>query len=70
LGTSPLDIVFQSFVTGTWCASTTGVCGGADFGGPSQWSAQVPLPSALPLFATGLVGLVLLGWRRKKRTTA
>jgi hypothetical protein len=26
----------------------------------------VPLPSALPLFASGLVGLGLLGWRRKK----
>ena len=25
----------------------------------------VPLPGALPLFATGLAGLVLLGWRRK-----
>jgi hypothetical protein len=27
----------------------------------------VPLPSALPLFATGLVALGLLGWRRKKK---
>ena len=27
----------------------------------------VPLPGALPLFASGLVGLVLLGWRRKKK---
>ena len=27
----------------------------------------VPLPAALPLFATGLVGLGLLGWRRKKK---
>jgi hypothetical protein len=26
----------------------------------------VPLPGALPLFATGLAGLGLLGWRRKK----
>ena len=26
----------------------------------------VPLPAALPLFATGLAGLGLLGWRRKK----
>ena len=27
---------------------------------------QVPLPAALPLFATSLAGLGLLGWRRKK----
>jgi hypothetical protein len=29
--------------------------------------STVPLPAALPLFATGLGGLGLLGWRRKKR---
>jgi hypothetical protein len=28
----------------------------------------VPLPGALPLFATGLAGLGLLGWRRKRST--
>jgi hypothetical protein len=28
--------------------------------------AAVPVPPALPLFATGLAGLGLLGWRRKK----
>ena len=26
-----------------------------------------PLPAALPLFATGLAGLGLLGWRRKRK---
>jgi hypothetical protein len=30
----------------------------------------VPLPGALPLFATGLAGLGLLGWRRKKKAAA
>jgi hypothetical protein len=29
-----------------------------------------PLPAALPLFATGLGGLGLLGWRRKKKAAA
>jgi len=30
----------------------------------------VPLPAALPLFATGLGGLGLLGWRRKRKARA
>ena len=29
-----------------------------------------PLPAALPLFATGLGALGLLGWRRKRKLTA
>jgi hypothetical protein len=30
---------------------------------------QTPLPAALSLFASGLIGLLLLGWRRKKTIT-
>jgi hypothetical protein len=33
-------------------------------------TSAVPLPAALPLFATGLVGLGLLGWRRKRKAAA
>jgi hypothetical protein len=32
--------------------------------------APAPLPSALPLFATGLGALGLLGWRRKRKAAA
>jgi hypothetical protein len=32
--------------------------------------AATPLPAALPLFATGLAGLGLLGWRRKRKQVA
>jgi hypothetical protein len=30
-------------------------------------ASETPVPAALPLFATGLGGLGLLGWRRKKK---
>jgi hypothetical protein len=32
--------------------------------------SAAPLPAALPLFATGLGALGLLGWRRKRKATA
>ena len=35
-----------------------------------QNPTATPLPAALPLFATGLGGLGLLGWRRKRKPTA
>jgi hypothetical protein len=37
---------------------------------PSVLVSQTPLPGALPLFATGLGALGLLGWRRKKKAAA
>ena len=33
-------------------------------------ASTVPIPGALPLFATGLGALGLLGWRRKKKAAA
>ncbi len=41
--------------------------GGLLFDSPSQ---ATPLPAALPLFATGLGALGVLGWRRKKKAAA
>ena len=32
--------------------------------------SATPLPGTLPLFVTGLGGLGLLGWRRKRKTAA
>jgi hypothetical protein len=31
---------------------------------------EIPAPAALPLFATGIGGLGMLGWRRKRRAQA
>jgi hypothetical protein len=36
-------------------------------GHPGSWSTATPLPAALPLFATGLGAIGLLGWRRKRK---
>jgi hypothetical protein len=33
-------------------------------------NSAVPVPAALPLFATGLGALGLLGWRRKRKAAA
>src|SRR5262245_3234122 len=47
-------------------AASTSVTGQAVPRGVSA----VPLPAALPLFATGLGALGLLGWRRKRKASA
>jgi probable HAF family extracellular repeat protein len=62
-------------VTGISADGTIIVGDGVDPSGhPAAWMASIslkdppldtPLPATLPLFASGLVGLGLLGWRRK-----
>jgi hypothetical protein len=56
--TSSTNVTGVTFLFGT----------GPDFSLPdSLIPVAVPLPAALPLFASGLAGLGLLGWRRKKK---
>jgi hypothetical protein len=40
---------------------------GADQSFTLEIIGQTPLPAALPLFASGLAGLGLLGWHRKRK---
>ena len=68
------------FIAGGGSSTTIGFVNGDPIGDNSNGldnvvltdlsSTVVPLPGALPLFATGLAGLGLLGWRRKKRAIA
>jgi hypothetical protein len=51
--------------SGEWCIGNNGCAG--DSGTSGTWS-ETPLPAALPLFATGLGALGLLGWRRRRST--
>ena len=47
-----------------------GSLGRADIQVTALAASETPLPAALPLFATGLGALGLLGWRRKKKAAA
>jgi hypothetical protein len=72
LGPLATEVVFESQALGAapWCAGTGGTgCGATDIGSPSSWSVT-PLPPTALLFATGLAGLGLLGWRRKRKAAA
>jgi hypothetical protein len=55
-----------------WSVSLTvnGQAGGSTNVTISDAAPATPLPAALPLFATGLGALGLLGWRRKRKARA
>ena len=59
--TADTDITSATFSFGT-------VAGINVPGVPS--TSPIPLPGALPLFATGLAGLVLMKWRKKRKVQA
>jgi MSHA biogenesis protein MshQ len=71
-----IDSSAQFIWSNALLADPNGACGGdqihgctVDFSTPitPTTPSAVPLPAALPLFATGLAGLGLLGWRRKRK---
>jgi hypothetical protein len=49
-------------------ASTVASTGMRTGQGPTLDPATTPLPAALSLFATGIAGLGLIGWRRKRKS--
>jgi hypothetical protein len=49
---------------------TTGAAGGHFVFSPGVLAATTPLPAALPLFASGLGVLGLVGWRKKRKVAA
>lgn len=61
LGTSGLNYAFTDFGLGQISLGTIKDPPGG---------AATPLPPGLPLFITGLVALVLLGWRKKQQVLA
>jgi hypothetical protein len=65
------------FANGVWIAGTNLVIVTNDSFNDVTWTTTTfsqgtatPLPAALPLFATGLGALGLLGWRRKRKAVA
>ncbi len=68
-GTGFTNGVSTSFSTSAGALIISLVTGNATFSA-STGINPVPLPGALPLFATGLGALGLLGWRRKKKLAA
>jgi hypothetical protein len=77
---NPAFVTAQGGLTGAEAALVAGIVGGMSYfnihtvnftGGEIRGQLNaVPLPSALPLFATGLGALGLLSWRRKRKATA
>ena len=64
---STLDISTSSFATFIGGPGT--VAFSVNIGLPDG-AYVTPLPAALPLFATGLAALGLIGWRRKRKNAA
>lgn len=67
------DVIIQSFVAGTVYRMAVNITSQGTRGGTflinSASVSAVPIPAALPLLASGLGALGVIGWRRKRKTT-
>jgi hypothetical protein len=71
IGMTGAGIGFAIFCNSSDCTSGgVSLYNGVNFLGTVDAEAATPLPAALPLFASGLGALGLLGWRRKRKASA
>ena len=68
LGFNPLEMASYLVTFSVYAASDTGRTNA--LASVSETINAVPLPAALPLVVSGLGGMGLLGWRRKRKTAA
>ena len=66
----PNELVAQLDCSGCEVYDSPEPVGGFQFATEVAGTGATPLPAALPLFASGLGALGLLGWRRKRKAAA
>ena len=66
----PNELVAEFDCSGCEVYDTPETAGGFQIATEVAGTGATPLPAALPLFATGLGALGLLGWRRKRKNAA
>jgi len=67
-GLSDPTVTLKELAHGTlWSPGISGIGGDQTLPEYDFGAVNVPLPGSLPLFAGGLAGLALLGWRKKRK---
>ena len=67
---SSFSMILSDWVAPGCCSSSGGIAESGKTLIAGTEAAVTPLPAALPLFATGLGAMGLLGWRRKRKGAA
>jgi hypothetical protein len=69
-GDGTLAFLISGTLAGVFDVWVKEIVGSGEIALTGSENFQTPLPAALPLFATGLGALGLLGWRRKRKQAA